>query len=43
MSCVGNTRAEYDSLRSRIIHRLAQVEALIGFGEGKDIVYEHEQ
>lgn len=39
----GNTRAEYDSLRSQIIHCLAKVEALIDFGEGEDIeegVYE---
>jgi tRNA modification GTPase len=39
----GETRAEYDSLRRRIIHCLAQVEALIDFGEGEDIeegVYE---
>ena len=39
----GETRAEYDSLRSQIIHCLAQVEALIDFGEGEDIeegVYE---
>ncbi|KDR74437.1 hypothetical protein GALMADRAFT_71147 [Galerina marginata CBS 339.88] len=39
----GETRAEYDSLRKQIIHCLAQVEALIDFGEGEDIeegVYE---
>ena len=42
-SAAGNTRAEYDSLRSQIINCLAQVEALIDFGEGEDIeegVYE---
>ncbi|KAJ3512923.1 hypothetical protein NLJ89_g3247 [Agrocybe chaxingu] len=33
----GETRAQYDSLRSQIIHCLAQVEALIDFGEGEDI------
>lgn len=39
----GETRAEYDSLRTQIIHCLAQLEALIDFGEGDDIeegVYE---
>ncbi|KAF8876299.1 tRNA modification GTPase TrmE [Gymnopilus junonius] len=42
-SAGGETRAEYDSLRTQIIHCLAQVEALIDFGEGEDIeegVYE---
>ncbi|KIM42801.1 hypothetical protein M413DRAFT_26792 [Hebeloma cylindrosporum] len=42
-SAGGETRAEYDSLRRQIIHCLAQVEALIDFGEGEDIedgVYE---
>ena len=37
MSCVW-TRAAYDSLRSQIIHCLAQVEALIR--EGEEGVYE---
>ncbi|KAF8966460.1 hypothetical protein BDZ97DRAFT_1903766 [Flammula alnicola] len=36
-SAGGETRAEYDSLRRQIIHCLAQVEALIDFGEGEDI------
>ncbi|KAF8164309.1 GTP-binding protein TrmE N-terminus-domain-containing protein [Pholiota molesta] len=36
-SAGGETRAEYDSLRTQIIHCLAQVEALIDFGEGEDI------
>jgi len=39
----GETRAAYDALRSKIIHCLAQVEALIDFGEGEDLeegVYE---
>ncbi|KAF9563328.1 tRNA modification GTPase TrmE [Agrocybe pediades] len=42
-SAGGETRAEYDALRSKIIHCLAQVEALIDFGEGEDLeegVYE---
>ena len=33
----GETFTEYDSLRSQIIHCLAQVEALIDFGDGEDI------
>ena len=34
----GNTWAKYDSLRSQIIHSLAQDEDLIDFGEkGEDI------
>ncbi|PPQ83643.1 hypothetical protein CVT25_006249 [Psilocybe cyanescens] len=39
----GETRAEYEALRNKIIHCLSQVEALIDFGEGEDIeegVYE---
>ncbi|KAF9526748.1 hypothetical protein CPB83DRAFT_769760 [Crepidotus variabilis] len=42
-SAGGETRAKYDTLRKKIIHCLAQVEALIDFGEGEDIeegVYE---
>ncbi|KAF8164832.1 tRNA modification GTPase TrmE [Crassisporium funariophilum] len=33
----GETRAEYESLRTQIIGCLAQIEALIDFGEGEDI------
>ncbi|KAF9475886.1 tRNA modification GTPase TrmE [Pholiota conissans] len=42
-SAGGETRAEYDALRTQIIHCLAQVEAVIDFGEGEGIeegVYE---
>ncbi|XP_006459763.1 hypothetical protein AGABI2DRAFT_202137 [Agaricus bisporus var. bisporus H97] len=33
----GEVRQVYDDLRTRIIHCLAQVEALIDFGEGEDL------
>lgn len=33
----GETRSQYEALRQQIIHCLAQIEALIDFGEGEDI------
>lgn len=33
----GGTRSRYDALRQKIIHCLAQLEALIDFSEGEDI------
>ncbi|PPQ70478.1 hypothetical protein CVT24_013285 [Panaeolus cyanescens] len=34
---LGTTRSKYDDLRQKVIHCLAQVEALIDFGEGEEI------